>query len=213
MKKTNLDIDLQYLLTQFSENIKKNINCIQVGQIVKFYPQDKTADVNICFKEEKNGKYINYPLLLKCPVLGNKITLPIEEGEFCIVLFNDRNIDSWWETGEVQNPYTEDKHNLSDGLVICGLNSFVNAINYDNSAINLNYKTKINGETTINGQTTINDNTIINGDNAINGNNTVSGNTDSLTYSTGGVVGISGSFVNSLGNTLTFTNGIITNIS
>lgn len=213
MKKTNLDIDLQQLLLQFSENIKKNINCIQVGQIIKFYPENKTADVNICFKQKKGNDFINYPLLLKCPVLGNKITVPVEEGEFCIVLFNDRNIDSWWETGEVQAPYTEDKHNISDGLVICGLNSFINAINYDNSAICLNYKTKINGETDINGETTINDNTIINGDTTINGNNTIQGNTDSQTYSTGGVVGVSGSFANAMGHTLTITNGLITNIS
>lgn len=143
MKTTNLNVDLQFLLNQYTEKLKKTFNCIQVGEIVKFYPQDKTADVNICFKKQVAEDIINYPLLLKCPVLGNKITTPIEEGEFCIVLFNDVNIDGWFETGQPQKPYSNEKHCISDGLVICGLNALSNAINYDNENINLTYKSNL----------------------------------------------------------------------
>lgn len=143
MKTTNLNVDLQFLLNQYTEKLKKTFNCIQVGEIVKFYPEDKTADVNICFKKQVAEDIINYPLLLKCPVLGNKITTPIEEGEFCIVLFNDVNIDGWFETGQAQKPYSNEKHCISDGLVICGLNALSNAINYDNENINLTYKSNI----------------------------------------------------------------------
>ena len=143
MKTTNLNVDLQFLLNQYTEKLKKTFNCIQVGEIVKFYPQDKTADVNICFKKQVAEDIINYPLLLKCPVLGNKITTPIEEGEFCIVLFNDVNIDGWFETGQAQKPYSNEKHCISDGLVICGLNALSNAINYDNENINLTYKSNL----------------------------------------------------------------------
>lgn len=206
MKRTQLQPDIQYLLDTFTENLKTNLNCVQVGQIVKFYPENKTVDVNICFKQKVNGEIKNYPLLLKCPVLGNKITIPIEEGEFCIVLFNDRNIDSWWETGQSQLPRTNDKHNISDGIVICGLNSLANAIQYDNSAICLNYQqTKINGNLEVNGNTTQ------------NGDNTITGNNEAATYSTGGEVGVSGVFVDTgagaSGKTLTIKNGLITNIA
>ena len=143
MKTTNLNVDLQFLLNQYTEKLKKTFNCIQVGEIVKFYPQDKTADVNICFKKQVAEDIINYPLLLKCPVLGNKITTPIEEGEFCIVLFNDVNIDGWFETGQSQKPYSNERHCISYGIVICGLNALSNAINYDNENINLTYKSNL----------------------------------------------------------------------
>lgn len=143
MKTTNLNIDLQYLLNQYTDKIKTIFNCVQVGEIVKFYEEDKTADVNIVFKQKVGDNIINRPLLLKCPVLGNKITTPIETGEFCIVLFSDVNIDSWWETGQSQEPYTAEKHSISDGLVICGLNALTNKIEYDNENICLKYKSEI----------------------------------------------------------------------
>lgn len=136
--------DLQYLLNQLKESIKSELNCVEIGKINKFYPDDKTADVEICFKQMTNTNEIkNYPLLIKCPVLGNKITCPVEEGEYCVILFNDRCIDSWYETNNIQVPYNIEKHSISDGLVICGLNNLINKINYDNDNINLTYKSNV----------------------------------------------------------------------
>ena len=90
-----------------------------------------------------------------------------------------------------------------------GLNSLINAIQYDNSAICLNYE-----QTRINVNLEVNGNTTQNGNNTITGNNTVSGNVDAMTYSVGGVVGVSGVFVDVPTNkTLTITNGLITAIS
>lgn len=188
------------------KNVFKYLNCVKIGKIIKFYPEDKTADVQIITKikdEEDNIKDI--ALLSKCLVIGNKITLPIEEGENVVVLFNDYDLNIYFETGEAQLPYSDRKHDLSDGIVICGLNSLINAINYDNSAICLNYNTKVNGNLDISENTTI------------NGNNEVKGNNEAATYSTGGVPGISGVFADtgtaSSGKSITITNGLITAIN
>ena len=40
-------------------------------------------------------------------------------------------------------PYTNERHCISDGIVIPGLNSMINKIVYDNNNINLTYKSNI----------------------------------------------------------------------
>ena len=53
MKNTNNNIDLNYLLEQVIEKVKNDINCVKIGKIVKFYEEDKTADVEIMFKKKE----------------------------------------------------------------------------------------------------------------------------------------------------------------
>lgn len=213
---------LNNTITDLSEaiinNVFKYLNCVKIGKVIKFYAEDKTADIQIINKiKDEDGNIKDITLLSKCLVVGNKITLPIEEGENVIVLFNDYDLNVFFETGEAQLPYSDRKHDLSDGIVICGLNSLINAIEYDNTAICLNYDTKVNGNLDISKNITIAGNSEITGNNTVTGNNEVKGNNEALTYSTGGVVGISGSFVDSgagaSGKTLTFTNGLITAIN
>ncbi len=210
MKDNLLPNNINNLANAIIEQVFKTLNCVKIGRIIKFYTEDKTADVEILAKQKKlDGTFQSVSLLKKCLVLGNKITTPILEGDDVIVLFNDYDLNAYFETGTAQEPYSTRKHDLSDGIVLMGLNSLVNAIQYDNEAICLNYEqTKINGNLEVNGDTTQN------GNNTITGNNTVSGNVDAMTYSVGGVVGVSGVFVDVPTNkTLTITNGLITAIS
>lgn len=210
MQNNLLPNNINNLANAIIEQVFKSLNCVKIGRIIKFYTEDKTADVEIITKQKKaDGSFQSVSLLKKCLVLGNKITTPILEGDDVVVLFNDYDLNSYFETGTAQEPYSTRKHDLSDGIVLMGLNSLVNAIQYDNSAICLNYQqTKINGNLEVNGNTTQN------GNNTITGNNTVSGNVDAMTYSVGGVVGVSGVFVDVPTNkTLTITNGLITAIS
>lgn len=210
MKNNLLPNNINNLANSIIEAVFESLNCVKIGRIIKFYTEDKTADVEILTKQKKeDGSFQNISILKKCLVLGNKITTPILEGDDVVVLFNDYDLNSYFETGTAQEPYSTRKHDLSDGIVLMGLNSLVNAIQYDNSAICLNYEqTRINGNLEVNGDTTQN------GNNTITGNNTVSGNVDAMTYSVGGVVGVSGVFVDVPTNkTLTITNGLITAIS
>lgn len=210
MKNNLLPNNINNLANSIIEAVFESLNCVKIGRIIKFYTEDKTADVEILTKQKKeDGSFQNISILKKCLVLGNRITTPILEGDDVVVLFNDYDLNSYFETGTAQEPYSTRKHDLSDGIVLMGLNSLVNAIQYDNEAICLNYEqTKINGNLEVNGDTTQN------GNNTITGNNTVSGNVDAMTYSVGGVVGVSGVFVDVPTNkTLTITNGLITAIS
>lgn len=66
-------------------------------------------------------KLVDLPLLLDVPVMfqcagGFTITHPINQGDECLVVFSDRNIDNWWQQGGVQPPFDTRKHDLSDGF-------------------------------------------------------------------------------------------------
>ncbi|MEN8381376.1 Gp138 family membrane-puncturing spike protein [Acinetobacter radioresistens] len=64
---------------------------------------------------------VELPLLQDVPVMfpcagGFTITHPIKQGDECLVNFGDRNIDLWWQSGGIQNPFDMRKHDLSDGF-------------------------------------------------------------------------------------------------
>lgn len=49
------------------------------------------------------------------------MTFPIKKDDECLVIFSDLSIDNWWESGNVQNPVEQRRHDLSDGMAIFGL--------------------------------------------------------------------------------------------
>ena len=64
---------------------------------------------------------VELPMLLDVPVMfpcsgGFTITHPIKKGDECLVNFADRNIDLWWQSGGIQEPFDTRKHDLSDGF-------------------------------------------------------------------------------------------------
>ena len=64
---------------------------------------------------------VQLPLLEDVPVMftcagGFTITHPINKDDECFVSFAARNIDIWWQSGGVQNPFDTRKHDLSDGF-------------------------------------------------------------------------------------------------
>lgn len=66
-------------------------------------------------------KTVELPVIEDVPVMfpcagGFTITHPIKKGDECLVSFADRNIDLWWQSGGIQNPFDMRKHDLSDGF-------------------------------------------------------------------------------------------------
>lgn len=55
------------------------------------------------------------PVMFPCAG-GFTITHPINKGDECFVAFADRNIDLWWQSGGIQDPFDSRKHDLSDGF-------------------------------------------------------------------------------------------------
>lgn len=76
---------------------------------------------------QPNGQAVavDMPLLVDCPVVfpgggGYILTYPLKAGDECLVVFSERCIDAWWQSGGVQAAAEYRLHDLSDGFVIPG---------------------------------------------------------------------------------------------
>ena len=73
-------------------------------------------------------KWVDIPLLQDVPIVwpragGFALTFPIKVGDECLVVFGERCIDAWWQSGGVQKPMDERMHDLSDAFAIFGITS------------------------------------------------------------------------------------------
>lgn len=118
--------DLAALLDAKLRSVKSEINCAQIGTIQSFDPATQTANVSLNFMRIVEKSVKQYPVLINIPVLvmqggSGAITFPIAAGDPCLVLFCDRNIDSWVTSGLVSPPESERVHDLSDGIAVVGI--------------------------------------------------------------------------------------------
>lgn len=197
---------LASLLALHKEDIMYSINCHQVGEIVSFNSSTQTAEVKIKMLRLMNGELKEYPILVDCPCIilsGGKgrLTFPIQAGDSCLVLFNDKDIDNWYAGGQTMQPRTSRVHNFADAIALVGARNLQNSISdyladgtelkYGNSTIKLqdNKVTLTNGTATVEMSSS---NVSIVGNVAITGTFTVNGKNVSDTHIHSGVVPGSG---------------------
>lgn len=136
--------EMKDILNRVKQNVFYNLNCVQIGTIVSYDPSNNTASVQINFQRQMpTNEIVDYPLLQMAPVFylsggSASITLPIQAGDTCLVLFNDRDIDTWWSTGEINVPSSDRAHNLSDAIVLVGIRPKSNPLTADatNTVVN-----------------------------------------------------------------------------
>lgn len=73
----------------------------------------------------------NLPPCVDVPVVfpmggGYELTFPINKGDECLLIFAERCIDSWFETGQPSEPADFRQHDLSDAFAIVGVRSLAN---------------------------------------------------------------------------------------
>lgn len=141
MKK--IDYDLTTYIDEIKQEIFTDLNCVSIGKIEKYTKAEQTAEIQIQYKRKlDDGNIIEYPLLVDCPVFilqggGAFLEFPITVGDYCLVLFNDRDIDDWWSAEIYKEPCSNRKHSLSDGFALVGINPKTNVLTLDGSKIRL----------------------------------------------------------------------------
>ena len=139
--------DFITVLNSVVNKIGLELNCVRVGIIQSFNAEDLTAEVLIANKKtlnlNKDGTQnvrdyaiITAKVCYCCPY----ITYPIEQGEECILLFNDREIESWFISGEVQPEAYQRMHDLTDCIAIVGLKSLAKMIEITANTLDIFYK-------------------------------------------------------------------------
>lgn len=100
------------------------------GIIQSFDAQQQTATVSLAIMEKLAIRgvesEVEIPLLVDVPVVmpragGYVLAFTPRSGDECLVIFADRCIDSWWQSGGVQSQADCRRHDLSDGIAIVGL--------------------------------------------------------------------------------------------
>ncbi len=122
--------DLAETFKSERETTKNQIRVALPGIIQSFDPDAVTAVVQPAIRsveKDNDGNRItkNYPLLVDVPVVfprggGCTLTFPIKAGDECLVVFADRCIDFWWQSGGIQEPVDDRMHDLSDAFCIVG---------------------------------------------------------------------------------------------
>ncbi len=101
------------------------------GIIQGFDADEQTVTVQPAIQErvidqDGNVRMVNLPLLLDVPISlprggGYLLTMPIQQGDECTVIFADSCIDAWWSQGGVQVQAEKRRHDLSDAFAILGV--------------------------------------------------------------------------------------------
>lgn len=101
------------------------------GIIQSFNATHQTATVQVALREKIVNPHaggtqdVTIPPLQDVPVVlprggGYTLTFPINTGDECLLIFADMCIDTWWQSGGVQNQFEKRRHDLSDAFCIPG---------------------------------------------------------------------------------------------
>lgn len=132
--------DINHML---KNNIFSTLNCHNIGRILEFDPKTQTCTVEMLQVKQYNAKTFKPAPITNVPliILGTKnanITFPDPVGTICVLIFMDRNMDSFMETEESYVPSTTRMHDFTDCIALCTFKTLANPItNYDDDAISL----------------------------------------------------------------------------
>ena len=123
-------------LQALKQEIFESLHCALPGIVESFDAETKTAVIRPAVKHrlvssraERSGaegspSSVSLPLLRDVPVFM-PVPFEVHEGDACLVVFADRDIDAWFRTGEPSVPPSGRMHSLSDGLAFVGFRPHV----------------------------------------------------------------------------------------
>ena len=121
------------LLQTLKDTVNYNLNCIKIATVIEFNPTLMTVRCRINNKRlrqlKKDGNQVleEYPdIYAKCHFFGwggIGAVYPIEPGMEGFLLFNDRELETWFLTGNGGKLAYDRCHDLTDALFVCGLHS------------------------------------------------------------------------------------------
>lgn len=148
------NVDLIDLFDQLKREVLLTLNCHAIGEITKFDKDTQLAEVKVSYDRKKlqansNGDIeevaVPYPALSDVPVIFLRgksgdagLSFPVESGDECILLFNDRDIDNWFEGKKDGVVRSSRLHSMSDAIALVGVSSKDNFIqDFDNQRASL----------------------------------------------------------------------------
>ncbi len=144
--------ELKDLLSLHQKNILLNFSAHHTATIQSFDASNQTATATINYtktflRPNAQGVYgpvqVEYPVITDAPVIflgggTGALTFPVAQGDECLVLFNDRDLDNWFQGSSGAAVATSRLHSFSDGIILVGLRSLPNVLaSFSEDAIEL----------------------------------------------------------------------------
>jgi len=140
---------LENLLKFHGDSVLMITNVHHFGTISSFDPTTQTANATIDYTKvsyvynaqtgQNDTQSSSYPPIVGAPVRfpmsisSGGITHPVNPGDRCEIVFNDRDMDAWAFGIVNQQPATARLHQFSDAVIIVGINPPASPIqNFDN---------------------------------------------------------------------------------
>ncbi len=141
-----LPADLIQTLIAAGEKAAAQINCTRIGIIQEFYPENLTAQVRLVNKKLTGLNPDGSQVLKEYPPIYAKVcycnpfcTFPLTLGMECVLLFNDREIETWFINGGSNIQAYPRMHDLTDAIAIVGIRSLPQMIQILTDCLHLFY--------------------------------------------------------------------------
>lgn len=117
------------ILNAFKDKLLYNeINCCRIAIVDEFYGNSLQAKVNIAnkmvigMKEDGSQIIQDYaPITAKICFANNGISFPLKKGDCGLLLFNDRELESWYINGDINQLAYDRSHSITDAIFIAGM--------------------------------------------------------------------------------------------
>lgn len=131
------DADLTDVLEVWRRDIFMTLNCHAVARVESFNAEEQLVQATILYPQTffvhvqaatYRKEIVDYPVLLECPLVvikgsGFALKIPPQVGDECLILFNDRSIDEWFNSGQKVEPDSGRLHSMSDAIALVGISS------------------------------------------------------------------------------------------
>jgi len=116
-------------VADLKKEILSSVHCALPGIIRSFDAETQTVSVQPALKQ---GSFL-MPVIRDVPVFfpgsrDSAITWPVSEGDECLLIFADTDIDNWFESGDAEEPESARQHSLPDAFAFVGFRSRPNAL-------------------------------------------------------------------------------------
>jgi phage baseplate assembly protein V len=108
-----------------ADSVSSQIRVAMPGIIQSFDPEAVTCTVQVALRGVAGNESVELKPLVDVPVIfprggGCTLTFPVKAGDECLLIFADRCIDFWWQSGGVQETVDPRQHDFSDAFAIVG---------------------------------------------------------------------------------------------
>lgn len=139
-------VGITELIKKSFREMMKDVGTSVPGHILAFDPETQLAQIQIGIsRKDVNGENFELPPIIECPVYiyGGAYTVEIQLDQFDegIILFSQRCIDGWVNTGGIANNPIARFHDMTDAMFLPGSKSQPKKIeNYANNGVRLRNK-------------------------------------------------------------------------